>query len=141
MRVFNYNFSLRHLAKTITWRIVATFDTIIIAYFISGSLELGIKIGSIEILTKMILYYIHERLWFKSKFVNYRIRHILKTFSWRLIGTMDTIIISLFIIGSFSAGLKIGFIETTTKMILYYIHEKLWYRVNLGLDTRKNLVR
>ncbi len=141
MRVFNYNFSLRHLAKTITWRIVATFDTIIIAYFISGSLELGIKIGSIEILTKMILYYIHERLWFKSKFINHRTRHILKTFSWRLIGTMDTIIISLFIIGSFSAGLKIGFTETITKMILYYLHEKLWYRINLGLDTRKNLVR
>lgn len=136
MGVFDFNLSSRHLAKTVSWRIIATLDTVIIAFLISGSIELGFKVGAAEIFTKMILYYIHERIWFKSMFTNHRIRHILKTFSWRLIGTMDTIFISVFIIGSFSAGFMIGFTEVITKMILYYIHEKLWYRNNFGLRTR-----
>ena len=141
MKLFNYKFSRRHLAKTFSWRFFATMDTMIIAYFISGDLNLGIKIGSIEILTKIFLYYLHERLWFRSSVTNHKKRHIFKTFSWRLIGTIDTVLISLIVIGNLSAGLKIGFTETITKMILYYLHEKLWYRINFGLDKRRKLIK
>ncbi len=55
----------RHLAKTITWRIVGTVDTMIIGWLITGDAITGIKIGGIELITKMILYYLHERIWFK----------------------------------------------------------------------------
>ena len=55
----------RHLAKTITWRIVGTLDTMIIGWLITGDAITGIKIGGIELITKMILYYLHERIWFK----------------------------------------------------------------------------
>ena len=55
----------RHFAKTITWRIVGTLDTMIIGWLITGNPITGIKIGGIELITKMILYYCHERLWFK----------------------------------------------------------------------------
>ena len=59
----------RHVAKTITWRIIGTLDTMIIAWIITGSLEWGLAIGGIEIFTKMILYFLHERAWYKlSKF-------------------------------------------------------------------------
>ena len=59
----------RHIAKTITWRIIGTLDTMIIAWVITGSLEWGLAIGGIEVFTKMILYYFHERAWYKfSKF-------------------------------------------------------------------------
>jgi uncharacterized membrane protein len=34
-------------------------------------------------------------------------------------------------------GLKIGFVEVVTKMILYYLHERAWYKVNFGLLKRK----
>ena len=126
-------FSKRHLAKTLTWRFIATTDTIIIAYLISGDLNSGLKIGGIEVLTKMILYYSHERIWFKTKFENSRIRHLIKSFSWRFIGTIDTVIISGVILGNFVAGGKIGILETFTKIFLYYIHERLWYRIDYGL--------
>ena len=53
----------RSLAKTLTWRTIATTDTIIIATFISGNLEFGLAIASIEVVTKMVLYYFHERGW------------------------------------------------------------------------------
>ena len=126
-------FSKRHLAKTFTWRFIATTDTILIAYMISGDLNSGLKIGGIEVLTKMILYYSHERIWFKTKFENSRIRHLIKSFSWRFIGTIDTVIISGVILGNFVAGGKIGVLETFTKIFLYYIHERLWYKIDYGL--------
>ena len=56
----------RHLAKTITWRIIASTDTLIIAWFLTGSWKIGGGIAIIEIITKMILYYFHERIWYSS---------------------------------------------------------------------------
>ena len=55
----------RHVAKTITWRIVGTLDTMVIGWLITGNPVTGLKIGGIEMFTKMILYFIHERIWFK----------------------------------------------------------------------------
>ena len=59
----------RHIAKTISWRFIGTIDTMIISSIITGSWSLGLAIGGIEIVTKMILYFLHERAWYKfSKF-------------------------------------------------------------------------
>ena len=55
----------RHIAKTITWRIVGTIDTMFLGWIISGDPLIGVKIGGLELTTKMILYYAHERVWFK----------------------------------------------------------------------------
>jgi uncharacterized membrane protein len=56
---------LRHILKTITWRMVGTIDTILLSWLITGNLETGVKIGGVEVITKMVLYYFHERLWYK----------------------------------------------------------------------------
>ena len=132
-----FKINKRHLAKTITWRAIGTLDTLLLSWFISGNLSTGIKIGAAELLTKMILYYFHERLWFNSKIKNNNSRHIIKTFSWRGIGTLDTILLSWLISGNPLIGLKIGSAEVITKMTLYFFHEKLWYRINYGLDKRR----
>tara|TARA_B100000214_G_C23963028_1_gene626258 strand:+ start:1907 stop:2122 length:216 start_codon:yes stop_codon:yes gene_type:complete len=58
----------RHLAKAITWRIVGTLDTMLLGWFISGDFKVGASIGLLELLTKMVLYYIHERAWYQSDF-------------------------------------------------------------------------
>jgi len=55
----------RHLFKTISWRVVGTLDTIILSGIITGSWETGLAIGGVEVFTKMILYYLHERVWYK----------------------------------------------------------------------------
>lgn len=52
-----------HIAKTISWRVLGTAGTIIIAWLISGNLEIGLKIGAVELVAKMLLYFLHERLW------------------------------------------------------------------------------
>lgn len=59
---------VRHLAKTITWRIIGTIDTMALAWFVTGDLMMGLKIGGIEVFTKMILYYLHERVWYRIDF-------------------------------------------------------------------------
>ena|SRR5690554_3960631 len=129
----------RHLAKTITWRIVGTLDTILISWFITGNPMTGLKIGMAEVSTKMILYYLHERAWFKINLSKAgiiresRIRHIAKAFTWRGVGTLDTMALAWLITGNPFAGLKIGLSELLTKTVLYYLHERVWYKVNYGL--------
>jgi uncharacterized membrane protein len=68
--------------------------------------------------------------------VSYK-RHIVKTVTWRIIGTLDTMLIGWLISGDPIIAVKIGFLEIFTKMLLYFIHERVWYRSNFGL----NLVR
>ena len=133
----------RHLAKTITWRIVGTIDTIILSWIISGDPFTGLKIGLAEVATKMLLYYFHERAWFKINLskdgvmLESRKRHIAKTITWRFIGTIDTMLLAWLISGNPLTGLKIGFAEVITKMLLYYFHERAWYKINYGLNERK----
>ena len=58
----------RSIFKTISWRIVGTLDTIALGWFITGDPTVGLKVGGLELITKFILYYIHERLWIKNKY-------------------------------------------------------------------------
>ena len=53
----------RSVVKSISWRIVGTIDTVIISWLITGKLDLAFSIGSVELVTKMILYFFHERIW------------------------------------------------------------------------------
>ncbi|MAZ73617.1 MAG: hypothetical protein CMC70_10775 [Flavobacteriaceae bacterium] len=134
----------RHLAKTITWRIIGTLDTILLSWIVTGDLFLGLKIGVAETITKLILYYIHERVWFKLNIdkngqpLDSRKRHIAKTITWRFVGTVDTMVLAWIISGNPLSGLKIGVAEVITKMILYYLHERAWYKIDFGLKRRRN---
>ena len=124
----------RHIVKTITWRIVGTLDTVVLSWMISGDPLIGLKIGLAEVVTKMLLYYFHERAWFKFSIYNSRKRHIVKTITWRFIGSLDTLILAWFVTGDPLTGLKIGLAEVATKMILYYVHERVWYKLDFGLE-------
>lgn len=57
----------KSILKTISWRVVGTIDTILIAYFLTGEVSVAFSIGSVEVFTKMLLYYLHERFW--NKFI------------------------------------------------------------------------
>ncbi|AFL82380.1 putative membrane protein [Aequorivita sublithincola DSM 14238] len=121
---------------------VGTLDTILLSWFITGNPWTGLKIGLAEVFTKMILYYFHERVWFKINLSKKGIvresrkRHIFKTLTWRGVGTLDTMLLSWLVTGNPLIGLKIGLSELLTKMILYYLHERVWYRMDYGLESR-----
>lgn len=132
----------RHITKAITWRIVGTVDTTILGWIFTGNPFTGLQIGLAEVITKTGLYYLHERLWFKINRRKYswlrssRRRHIIKTFTWRGVGTIDTMILAWIISGNPMVGLKVGAAELVTKMVLYYAHERLWYRSKFGLHKK-----
>lgn len=128
--------SKRHIFKSISWRLIGTIDTFVFAWLITGDFNDGLNLSGITTFTKLIWYYFHERYWFNSSIADSSRRHIYKTFSWRAIGSIDTILFGWVITGNPLTGLKIGSIETFTKMVLYFGHEKLWYKINYGLDMR-----
>lgn len=49
--------------KAVSWRIVGTLDTLLISYLITGKANVAISIASVEVISKMVLYYFHERVW------------------------------------------------------------------------------
>ena len=55
----------RSLAKTVSWRIVATITTFTIVYILTGKLTLSMEVGIFDVTSKMLLYYLHERGWGK----------------------------------------------------------------------------
>ena len=56
-------------AKTVTWRLTATATTILVALYLTGSIEISLGIGGVEMIIKMGLYYAHERLWKHVKII------------------------------------------------------------------------
>lgn len=53
----------RSIAKTISWRLLGTLDTVLISWLITGKITMALSIGSIELVSKMLLYFFHERIW------------------------------------------------------------------------------
>ena len=131
---------LRSLIKGISWRIVATSDTILVVLLItclSGncSVDNAFKIGAAEFFIKYLVYYVHERLWQPAlqdgQFTPRKTLY--KSISWRLIATTMTFIISGTVLKVFNeVALFIALTELFTKFALYYFHERLWLKLPLG---------
>jgi len=54
---------IRSIAKAFSWRVIGTLDTLIISYILTGKISVAASIASIDFVTKMILYFFHERFW------------------------------------------------------------------------------
>ena len=131
----------RSLLKGISWRIVATFDTIVVVslvtWVMTGKPAIGpaLHIGLSEFLIKYIVYYIHERIWeqIRSGDGLDQARTFKKAVSWRIIATSMTFMIAGFVLGTVGPMiLAISVIEFFSKFALYYLHERIWLRLPLG---------
>lgn len=141
------------LIKGVTWRIIGTLDTIFLSWLFTGNISQAFKIGGIELFTKIVLFYLHERAWIKLKIGKKKIisgngavhfedmhrRSFVKGISWRFFGTIDTIIIAFFVTGDYTKAFEIGFTEVFTKMILYYLHERFWLKITRKKPALNNL--
>lgn len=131
---------IRSLIKGISWRIVATTDTVLVVLVITCllgkcSIEQAIAIGAAEFLIKLLVYYFHERAWqFALKDGEVTSRETLyKTISWRVIATTMTFVISGTVLEAYNeVALYIALTELFTKFALYYLHERLWLKLPLG---------
>jgi len=55
----------RHFAKALSWRVIGSLDSLVIAWIVTGSFEIGAILGGAKLVTATVLYYIHERIWYK----------------------------------------------------------------------------
>lgn len=140
MKTFKRESHTRSLIKGISWRIIATTDTILVVLLVTCifgecSIENALKIGAYEFLVKFFIYYLHERAWQYSRkdgLVSSR-ETLYKSISWRLVATAMTFIISGSVLDSFdTVALYIALTELFTKFVLYYLHERLWLKLPLG---------
>jgi uncharacterized membrane protein len=137
--------SLRTVVKATSWRVFATCDTILLSYIFTGHIGTALKIGATEVFTKIFLFYLHERyVWSNIRFGrNYaadgvtiigdkHYRSIVKGTSWRFFGTLDTILLAFLWTGNPAAAFKIGFTEVLTKIALFWLHERVWFKIKWG---------
>lgn len=142
------------MAKAATWRLVGSLDTLVLSFVtltvlgpyldihttsLEGNARIAGLIAATETVTKIVLYYVHEQCWGRAQwgFISVRDakvretrrRSLLKTASWRILATVDTILLAFLFTGSVGAALSIGSLEILTKMILYYFHERAWERI------------
>ena len=140
MATYKKESHFRSLIKGISWRFIATTDTILVVLLItclngSCSIEHAIQIGLAEFLLKLVVYFFHERIWqfaLKDGVVSQK-ETLYKTISWRVIASVMTFIITGAILNAFDEiALYIALTESLSKFILYYIHERLWIKLPLG---------
>lgn len=148
----------RSFTKAISWRMVGTLDTLVLSFLILTYLGplLGMTEGShaenaktatfialTEVVTKMVLYYLHERGWERARWGVSRdgdghrkesaFRSALKTGTWRVTASVDTMILALVFTGNLGTAISIGGLEVITKLVLYYFHERGWSRIKWGM--------
>ena len=58
--------------KALTWRLLASLDTTLLAYIFTGNLKMALSIGGAEVATKLVLYYLHERVWSRIGFGHHK---------------------------------------------------------------------
>lgn len=54
---------IRSVAKALSWRVIGTLDTLVVSYILTGKMAVAASIASVDFLTKMVLYFFHERIW------------------------------------------------------------------------------
>jgi len=140
MTTYKKESHLRSIIKGISWRFIATTDTILVVLFITCltgncSIDHAVKIGLTEFLLKLGAYYLHERIWqfsLKDGVITPK-ETLYKTISWRVLASIMTFVISGVILDAFDEiALYIALTESVTKFILYYFHERLWIKLPLG---------
>jgi uncharacterized membrane protein len=55
----------RHIAKTISYRIISSLIGFLVVWWVGGSIEVGVAFGVVELIYKPIQYYLHERIWYR----------------------------------------------------------------------------
>lgn len=123
----------RAIAKAVSWRIIGTLDTFLWSWLITKQAVTAGSIASAETLTKIALYYVHERLWRLFPWApDSHIRSLVKAISWRFVGSLDTFMLTLLFTGKLKYAVTIATAEAMTKIVLYYLHERVWRMVRWG---------
>ena len=132
----------RSIVKALTWRIVGTTSLVVLVYIYTGELDVSLYLGAADIISNIILYYLHERIWTYIKWgkkevalINYEThsRSIAKAFSWRILATSYLVVLSLLITDeTVFVATQIAVIDALANLVEYYIHERIWNKIKAG---------
>lgn len=148
----------RSIAKAVSWRVVGTLDTLLLSFVIlsllgtvfgledestGDNLRTAASIAVTEVVTKMTLYYLHERLWSRTRwdrvvddeghYRDGRGRSATKTGTWRVLASLDTMVLGFVFTGNLATAVSIAGFEVITKLVLYFFHERTWARIRWGI--------
>ncbi|MEM7290770.1 MAG: DUF2061 domain-containing protein [Pseudomonadota bacterium] len=151
---------LRSFIKALSWRVIGTLDTFFLSFLTmkflgplfgltdqTSNLDIAQTAGLIaitEVVTKIILYTAHERFWnligwgvrlLNSQRHETRLRSIAKMSLWRVLASLDTMILALIFTGNLATAASIGGLEIITKLVLYFLHERAWLKISYGTKT------
>lgn len=150
----------RSMAKAVSWRMVGSLDTLALAYLVMRylfpalGLDAGVEphkmlhtasyIAMAEVITKIALFYVHDRVWVhvpwnvkttaKGDKREGMSRSAAKTLSWRALASADTALLAFIFTGTIGTALTISGLEVWTKLVLFFIHERIWQRIPFGFD-------
>ena len=124
----------RSLAKTLTWRVIASVTTLSIGLVVT-TVAKSMVIAVAEFFTKPVIYFIHERIWEQvewGKDTESPLRSVVKTASWRILALFTMITIVYIVERDVTTALAFGGAETIIKTVLYFLHERGWAKVKWG---------
>jgi len=129
----------RSFAKGISWRILASLTTFILALFLikEDKQDQLFAISVTEFVSKLVFYYLYERLW---NFIPYgrtskgpsHIRSVVKGIGWRIIATSTVMLIVYVFTKDISDAAALAAIDFLVKLVVYYFHERVWATVRWG---------
>jgi uncharacterized membrane protein len=132
----------RSFLKAITWRIVGTVSLWITVYLFTGRISLAIGISLVDIISNIVLYYCHERIWdwsdwgrrfIDGRFISESKRMIAKAASWKILASIYLFLVVNFLSEqSLIVSSGIVFADAFLNIIEYYFHEYAWNRVKWG---------
>lgn len=142
----------RGIIKDITWLLIASTNTILIAWLITGQISLALEIGGAEVFIKIVFLYLHERFWSKidygmeeAKTGNNkmarkaeRFRSILKGITWRSIGTINLVIITTALTGNYKIAVVLGLLTVSSRIVLYFIHYLIWNKIDVSSKAKNS---
>ncbi len=145
---------LRSVIKGASWRVVGTIDTVFLTFMYTRQVNTAFKVVGVELFTKIFLFYVHERIWMQLSFGTEKIKHdnkiiiqdkhyrsIIKGVMWRIVGSLDTYCIAWVIMLFYDnntiaqpaqTAFYIAATEVITKVGLFWLHERLWIKINWG---------
>lgn len=117
----------KSMLKSLVWRIMGVVILATITWIFTHS---WITVGLITIIhhaTFLLVFYLHERLWFRFNMKKEKLRRVLKALTYEVILGMGIGgLIVLFITGEWSKVSQITLTYTVVKLVTYYIYEKMW---------------
>jgi uncharacterized membrane protein len=125
----------RSFVKGVSWRVIGTLDTFIWSLLITHKPFAAASIASLETITKVLLFYGHERIWRLIEWApEGHLRALVKAVVWRFVGSLDTFLLSLLVTGKLQYAVSIASVEALTKILLYYLHERGWKLIKWGRE-------